>query len=112
MGPDGSDYSALMEAMLEAETWAVARTLSVVRGGRAPVRACNPHSYPVSIGRYQKLGRLYRVEEADVQGARDLSLTMDADGVVEVCVVDSLNPNQEEHVEGVSKLIDCPHLTP
>ncbi|XP_028329155.1 uncharacterized protein LOC114479599 [Gouania willdenowi] len=66
----------------------------------------------ISFGRYQKLGRLYQVEEADVQGTRDLSLTMGPDGVVEVGVVDTLGSSKEEHTEeGVSKLIDCPHLT-
>ncbi|XP_028305036.1 uncharacterized protein LOC114464735 [Gouania willdenowi] len=66
----------------------------------------------ISIGRYQKLGRLYQVEEADVQGTRDLSLTMGPDGVVEVGVVDTLGSSKEEHTEeGVSKLIDCRHLT-
>uniref|UniRef100_A0AAV2MFX8 Uncharacterized protein n=1 Tax=Knipowitschia caucasica TaxID=637954 RepID=A0AAV2MFX8_KNICA len=95
----------------EAEAWGIARTLSVVRGGRVPVRVCNPQLYPVYIGRYQKLGRLYHVEEGDVQGARDLSLTMGPDGVVEVGLVDTPDSKEEHTEEGVNKLVDCPHLT-
>uniref|UniRef100_A0AAV2IXB1 Uncharacterized protein n=1 Tax=Knipowitschia caucasica TaxID=637954 RepID=A0AAV2IXB1_KNICA len=78
--------------MPDAEAWGVARTLAVVKNGR--VRVCNLHPYPVSIGRYQNLGRLYQVEEADVQGARDLSLTMGPDGVVEVGMVDTRSPER------------------
>uniref|UniRef100_A0AAV2KXE3 Uncharacterized protein n=1 Tax=Knipowitschia caucasica TaxID=637954 RepID=A0AAV2KXE3_KNICA len=110
-GPCGADYAAVLEAMPEAEAWGIARTLSVVRGGRVPVRVCNPQLYPVYIGRYQKLGRLYHVEEADVQGARDLSLTMGPDGVVEVGLVDTPDSKEEHTEEGVNKLVDCPHLT-
>uniref|UniRef100_A0AAV2KNI9 Uncharacterized protein n=1 Tax=Knipowitschia caucasica TaxID=637954 RepID=A0AAV2KNI9_KNICA len=97
--------------MPDAEAWGVARTLAVVKNGRVPVRVCNPHPYPVSIGRYQNLGRLYQVEEADVQGARDLSLTMGPDGVVEVGMVDTRSPERNPNEE-VSKLIDSTCLTP
>uniref|UniRef100_A0AAV2K8V6 Uncharacterized protein n=1 Tax=Knipowitschia caucasica TaxID=637954 RepID=A0AAV2K8V6_KNICA len=97
--------------MPDAEAWGVARTLGVVKNGLVPVRVCNPHPYPVLIGRYQNLGKLYQVEEADVQGARDLSLTMGPDGVVEVGMVDTRSPERNPNEE-VSKLIDSTCLTP
>lgn len=72
MGPRGTDYCALMEALPETNNVGVARTLAVVRNGRIPVRVCNPYPYTLSIGRNQKLGKLYHVDEADVRGSRDL----------------------------------------
>lgn len=72
----------------------------------------NAHPYVVSIGRYQKLGRLYQVEESVVQGARDLSLTTGPDGVVEVGVVEISDLGEEENpTEEVSKLMNHPDLT-
>lgn len=70
MGPKGADYCALVEALPDASDVGVARTLAVVRNGRVPVRVYNPHPYSLSIGRYQKLGKLYHVDEADVHGPR------------------------------------------
>lgn len=66
MGPKGSEYCALVEALPDASDIGVARSLVVVRNGRVPVRVCNPHPYSLSIGRFQKLGKLYHVDEADV----------------------------------------------
>nr|XP_054592228.1 uncharacterized protein LOC129157094 [Nothobranchius furzeri] len=105
------NYIALVEATPVAEAWGVARTLSVVQGGRVPVRLCNPHTYPVTIGRNQKLGRLYQVEETDVQGPRDLSLTMCPDGIVEVGVVDVHHLDSEEPTEGVGQASSGQNLT-
>lgn len=50
-----AEHMVLVEALSEAEPWGVARTLSVVKGERLPIRVCNPHPYEVTIGRYQKL---------------------------------------------------------
>ncbi|CAI5638873.1 unnamed protein product [Oreochromis niloticus] len=64
-------------------------------------------------GRYQKMGQLYQVEESDVEGDSDLSLTVGSDGVIEVGVVEAAGP--EEPVipeEEVSQLINGIDLTP
>lgn len=66
MGPGGTDYCALVEAGPKMQNIDAARTLAVVKNGRVPVRLLNPHPYPVSIGRYQELGKLYHVEDVDV----------------------------------------------
>ncbi|GLD56409.1 uncharacterized protein AKAME5_000875900 [Lates japonicus] len=89
MGPRGTDYCALLEALPDGSNVGVARTLAVVRNGRVPVRVCNPHPYSLSIGRYEKLGKLYHVDETDVHGPRDLSFSLEEDGVVEVALVDA-----------------------
>lgn len=70
-GPKGSEYCALVEALPDASDTGMARSLVVVRNGRVPVRVCNPHPYNLSIGQFQKLGKLYHVDEADVRGNRD-----------------------------------------
>lgn len=88
VGPK-KDYCALVDPGMETSDVGVARTLVTVRHGRLPVRVCNPHPYSVSIGRYQKLGKFYRVDEADIQGPQDLSLSLAEDCVVEVTVVET-----------------------
>ncbi|XP_074532106.1 uncharacterized protein LOC141795198 [Halichoeres trimaculatus] len=98
MGPGGRDYCVLLEALPEARDVGVARTLAVVRKGRVPVRVCNPHPYSMSIGRFQKLGKLYHVDEADVHGPRDLSLSLDDDCVVEVAVVDTTAGQEKQEL--------------
>ncbi|CAI5685615.1 unnamed protein product [Oreochromis niloticus] len=112
-GKGGTERLALVEALPDAGPWGVARTLSVVKGGRLPIRVCNPNPYEVTIGRYQKMGQLYQVEESDVEGDSDLSLTVGSDGVIEVGVVEAAGP--EEPVipeEEVSQLINGIDLTP
>ena len=86
-GPCGTDYNALVEALPDDKGFGLARSLVVVRGGRIPVRLCNPHPYSLFIGRHQKLGRLHHVDAADVRGTCDLSLSVDDDGTVEVGMV-------------------------
>ena len=87
IGPRGTDYNALVEALPDDKDFGLARSLVVVRGGKVPLRICNPHPYSIPIGRYQKLGRLYHMDDADVRGACDLSLSLDDDGTVEVAMV-------------------------
>ncbi|KAL7377312.1 hypothetical protein ABVT39_025530 [Epinephelus coioides] len=89
MGLRGADYCALVEALPETSNVGVARTLAVVKDGRVPVRICNPHPYCLTQGQYQKLGKLYHVDEADVHGPRDLNLYLENDCVVEVALVDA-----------------------
>ena len=86
-GPHGANYEAMIEAVSEETDVGVARSLVTVREGRVPVRLCNPHPYNLYVGRYQKLGKLYPVDAADVRGQQDLSLTMRDDGAVEVALV-------------------------
>lgn len=65
-GSDGPMRSRLLrsvEALPHTSNVGVARTLTVVRNGRVPVRICNPHPYSLSIGRYEKLGKLYQIDE-------------------------------------------------
>ena len=96
MGPGGADYCALVEALPDTSNMGMARTLAVVKNG-VPVRVCNPHPYSLSIGLYQKLGKLYHIDEADVHGPRDLSLSLEDDYVDEVALVDAAaaHGNQE-----------------
>uniref|UniRef100_A0AAV2LVD4 Neurotransmitter-gated ion-channel ligand-binding domain-containing protein n=1 Tax=Knipowitschia caucasica TaxID=637954 RepID=A0AAV2LVD4_KNICA len=96
MGPDGADYCALVEALPNAGEVGVARTIGVVRNGRIPIRVCNPHPYGWTIGRYQKLGRLYQIDSADVHGPDDVSLSLEEDGVVEVALVHT-TPDPGQH---------------
>lgn len=79
--------------------------LAVVKDGRVPVCICNLNEFSVSIGRYQKIGRLYQVDDAD---AHDFSLTPDVDnmGLVEA----SGEPEQSPDFDA-QKLIDWPDLT-
>ena len=86
-GPRGADFEALVEAIPDERGLGVARALVRVRGGRVPIRLCNPHPYSLVVGRYQKLGKLYPVDAADVRGSRDLSLSLGEDGTVEVALV-------------------------
>jgi len=112
MGPRGADYCALVEALPYATNVAVAKTLAVVRNGRVPVRICNPHPYSLSIGRYEKLGKLYHIDEADVHGPRDLSLSLEEDGVVKVALVDAAaNHEQRELPPEIINLINQPGMT-
>ncbi|XP_062415795.1 uncharacterized protein LOC134107860 [Pungitius pungitius] len=112
MGPGGTDYCALMEALPETNNVGVARTLAVVRNGRIPVRVCNPYPYTLSIGRYQKLGKLYHIDEADVHGSHDLTLSLEDNGVVEVALVDAtVDHKGQELPEEVRNLTNRPDLS-
>ncbi|XP_035984487.1 uncharacterized protein LOC118558123 [Fundulus heteroclitus] len=102
----------LVEAIRGSGQWGAARTLSVVDRGRLPVRVCNPHPYPLQIGPYEKLGRLYQVEETEIQGAGDLSLTMGLDGVVEVGVTKAVEMEESNSCEEVNKLLTSVVLPP
>lgn len=89
----------------------IGQALVVVRQGRLPVRIHNLNDFPVTIGRYQKLGRLFQVNKTDVHGTRDVSLTPGADrvvegGLVDVCVRVGTEPTFE-----ASKLAERPDLT-
>lgn len=88
-GKRGADYCALVEAIPGAGAVGVAKSLVMVKGGRLPLRVCNPHSYPISIGRFERLGQLFCVEGGDVHGADDLSLSLVEENVVEVALVDT-----------------------
>ncbi|XP_029947549.1 uncharacterized protein ldlrad2 [Salarias fasciatus] len=59
-----------------------------------------------NCGRYQKLGRLFQVDETDVHGARDVDLKLGPDNVVEVSVVDVCNGVKEDQTFEVLKLAD------
>lgn len=111
-GPRGKDYCAVMEALPENSSKGVARTLTMERDGRVPVRICNPHSYCLTIGRYQKLGKLHYVEEADVHGPRDLNLSLRDDCIVEVALVSTAADGAEQDLpKEVSSLADRPDLS-
>lgn len=112
MGKRGADYCALVEALPDASNIGVARTLTVVRNGRVPVRICNPHPYSLSIGRYEKLGNVYHIDETDVHGPCDLSLSLEEDGAVKLALVDTaVNPGQRELSPEVSELTNRPDLS-
>ena len=86
-GPRGWNYCGLIEALQEPSPVAVARNLASVQQGRVPNRIRNLIEFPVSIGHYQKLGRLFQVEETEVHGSCDVNVAPGADGVVEVGLV-------------------------
>ena len=86
-GPGGAEYAAMMEVAPQMNNLGTARALVTVRAGRVPVRLCNPHPYGIYVGRYQKLGQLYPIDEVDVRGQKDLSLQMGPDGEVEVALI-------------------------
>uniref|UniRef100_A0AAV2MR25 Uncharacterized protein n=1 Tax=Knipowitschia caucasica TaxID=637954 RepID=A0AAV2MR25_KNICA len=86
-GPRGVNYSALVEAMPDAGAIGVAKTLVLVKGGRLPLRVCNPHPYSVSLSRFEKLGRMSSIEDGDVPGAEDLCLSLVEEGVVEMSLI-------------------------
>lgn len=89
----------------------MARTLASVKQGRVPVRIHNLNEFPVSTGRYQKLGRLFQVEEADIHSARDVSLMPDNDGVVEVELVECSDGMEKDPVFDMLGLANRPDLT-
>lgn len=101
--PQGRTCHGLVEALEEPGVISVARTLAVVRQGRLPIRIRNLHEFPVSIGRYQKLGRLFQVDEVDVHGAHDVRLTPGANGVVEVGLVDVCDGGEKDQAFEVLK---------
>ena len=113
-GPGGKDYFAMVEGHQEPSTVSVAKTLVVVNNGRVPVRIRNLNPFSVSLGRYQKLGRLFHVEEADVLGARSVSLTPEADGTVDVGLIEACVHTVEGETSDLfdlDNLIDRPDLT-
>lgn len=111
-GPPGRTYYGLLEALPEPGAVGIARTLAVVRNGRVPVRIRNLNPFSLSMGRYQKLGRISKVDEVVVHGARDLSLTRDIDWVVEVRLVEACSDQGTENsLFEVSSLFNRPDLT-
>lgn len=87
--PNGAPYCGLVEGLPESHSFGVARAIVQVTNGRFPIRLCNVNPFEVSLGRYQKLGQLFRMEETEIHGQRDLSLATHQEGVVEVGVVDA-----------------------
>ncbi|KAL7852896.1 hypothetical protein SRHO_G00186810 [Serrasalmus rhombeus] len=113
MGPRGTDYCGLVEAMPGSHPIEVARVVAVVRRGRVPVRIRNLTPCALTIGRYQKLGCLFRIGEADVFGASELNLTPEADGQVTVSVVEvGASATEGESCPAVNDLGDRRDLTP
>uniref|UniRef100_A0AAV2JWI9 Uncharacterized protein n=1 Tax=Knipowitschia caucasica TaxID=637954 RepID=A0AAV2JWI9_KNICA len=94
-GPARKDYCGLVEALEETSAVCVARTLVFVRDGRIPVRLRNLNNFPISLGRYQKIGRLYLVDSSDVYGACDVDLIPNGDGEIEVGLVEAGGPGTE-----------------
>uniref|UniRef100_A0AAV2MSB4 Uncharacterized protein n=1 Tax=Knipowitschia caucasica TaxID=637954 RepID=A0AAV2MSB4_KNICA len=113
--PVGIGHCALVEPLLDvgASDVGVARALVEVKQGRVPVRVCNPHPYNITLGRFSKLGRLYHIEEADVQGPHSLSLSLEDDGVVVVTRVEvgAASPSRPGQSEGTSMLRNRPDLS-
>ena len=109
-GPFGADYAALVESLPDDKDFGLARSLAMVRGGRVPVRLCNPHPYTLFVGRYQKLGKLYHVEDSDVRGDHELSLSLDGDGTVEVAMVGVEDGAVRPLPQEVRDLCDRPEL--
>lgn len=90
-------YCGLVEALPETYSFGIARAVVEVKNGRFPVRLCNLNPYDVPLGRYQKLGRLCRVDKAAIHGQCDLSLAADGEGVVEVRVVEVTDAEPSAH---------------
>lgn len=95
--PNDVPYCGLVEALPEIHSFGIARAVVEVRDGRFPVRLCNLNPHDVPLGRFQKLGRLCRVDEAAIQGQRDLSLATNEEGVVEVRVVELVDDEPSAH---------------
>lgn len=106
--PGGKDYLAMVEGHQEPSTVSIAKTLAVVDNGRVPIRIRNLNPFSVSLDRYHKLGKLFHVEETDVFGTKNVSLTPDADGAAEVGLIEAC----VHTVEGEpSDLFDLDSLT-
>lgn len=82
--PSGAPYCGLVEALPESHSFGVARAIVKVTNSRFPLRLCNLNPFEASLGRYQKLGQLYRMEEAELHGPCNLSLATDQERVVGV----------------------------
>ncbi|RXN17374.1 gypsy retrotransposon integrase 1 [Labeo rohita] len=54
----------------------------------------------VSIGHYQRLGRLYEMSDVDIHGRRDLDLALSTDAVVDISVVEATVSEEESVVRG------------
>lgn len=67
--------------------------------------------FPVSLGRYTKLGRLFQVNEVNVHGTCDVTLKPGADGEVEVNVTDICEVIEQGQVFGVLKPAERLDLT-
>uniref|UniRef100_A0A3B1KBC2 Gypsy retrotransposon integrase-like protein 1 n=1 Tax=Astyanax mexicanus TaxID=7994 RepID=A0A3B1KBC2_ASTMX len=110
-GNNGQEYCGLVEPMPDQDAVGVARTIAKVRHGRVPVRLCNVHPYDVFIGRFQKLGKLYEVQPADVHGQCDLKLSSSSEGVVEVSVIETVPVGTGGSTFEVSQLTTHTDLT-
>ncbi|KAM9757963.1 uncharacterized protein ACNS7B_005082 [Menidia menidia] len=110
-GPAGGDYCGLVEPLEELNTVSVGRTLAVIRNGRLPVRLKNLNNFPVTLGRYQKIGRLYQVDDVDIHRGRDVDLAVDDSGVVQVGLVEAVESPEESRGFGLQRLAEQPDLT-
>lgn len=82
-----------------------------MKQGRVPGRIRNLNEFPVHLGRNQKLGGLYQVDKADVRGTRDASLMPDADGAVEVGVVETSKETGQDPTFDLKGLTEGSDLT-
>lgn len=81
----------------------MARDLRVLKNGRVPVRAYNLHSYNPLV--YQKLGKLYCVNESNVHGPGDLSFSLEAGRVMDN-VATSENKESSAEICKMTKRLD------
>lgn len=110
MGLRQRDYCGLVEPVSEQPV-AAARTIAMVRDGKMPVRLCNIHPYSVFVGKYQKLGRLYEVNSPDIYGCRDLGLTLDTEGIVEVSLTEASPIVEDAFFPGICQFSQRSDLT-
>lgn len=66
------------------QEWRVARTLSWVRGGRVPVRVCNPHPFSLELPQRRAIAAVSQVDSRDVRTEEELVLTPSGPSAVEV----------------------------
>ena len=77
--------------------WRVARSLSWTRGGRVPLRICNPNPFPLELPQRRPLATVTQVDPRDVQGRSKLVLRNTGPQIVEVDVQHVGQTSTEEH---------------
>lgn len=87
----GEDCPVLVEDLpdgqgMEERSWRVARTLSWARGGKVPVRICNPNLSSVHLPQKQALAVVSRIDPLEVHGSKELVIKDTEPGVLEVDV--------------------------
>lgn len=77
--------------------WRVARSLAWTRGGRVPLRICNPNPFPLELPQRCPLATVTQIDQHEIRGRTTLTLRSAGPQAIEVDVQHTAQTPSEDH---------------